>query len=194
MSQDPFITAAILTGGRSQRMGRPKALLEYSGKPLVLHLAEQLQPRVSAVMLTGTPEPSLYSDLDLPVLEDRMPDAGPLAGIHSAMVQGQGDWLLVVPCDGIVLPEHFVKRLLEATNVAVDVVYSVDASGEQPLYGLYRRTLAPSLANYLQSGRRKVMDWLSVQKCSMVDFSADGFCFANLNTPQAWQEFLNEQH
>jgi len=42
--QSPILTSAIiLTGGKSSRMGQPKALLPFDGEPLIVHLVRALR-------------------------------------------------------------------------------------------------------------------------------------------------------
>lgn len=186
------ITAAILAGGKSRRMGSPKALLPYRGKPLAQHLLDALAPHVAEVVLAGTPEPDLYRDLSCRVLADPLPDSGPLGGMLAVMEYSPAPLVLCVPCDGVVLPADFVSRLMAALeSKRVNLVYAKDSEREQPLYVLARTSLRDSLREYLDAGGRKVIDWFATQHYAVVDFSAHGFVFSNLNHPDDWQQFVS---
>src|SRR5690348_8206037 len=63
------VSAFILTGGASTRMGRPKGLLEFGGRPIILRTARLVEPLVSRVTLIGAPE--LYATLGLEIIADR---------------------------------------------------------------------------------------------------------------------------
>ena len=63
------ISAFILTGGASSRMGKAKALLEFVGEPLILRIARMIEPLVSSVIAVGPSE--RYAPLGLPVIEDQ---------------------------------------------------------------------------------------------------------------------------
>src|SRR5690606_19212928 len=113
------IAATILAGGHSRRMGQPKALLPLEGKPLVEHLIHTLKRDVSQVFVSGCPEPGLYRHLSVPVVTDVIVDAGPLAGLYTALrhvnqQQAGIEALLCVPCDGMRLPPQFVPRMVAA--------------------------------------------------------------------------------
>ena len=78
------VTAFVLAGGKSTRMGSDKAFLEFEDRTLLaraLELAQSITPRVSIV---GSRE---KFGKFAPVVEDIFPDCGPLAGIHAALLQ-----------------------------------------------------------------------------------------------------------
>jgi len=184
-------------------MGEPKALLTHDGKTLVEHLAEQVRTDCDEVFIAGCPEPELYRGLSLRVIDDMMPDAGPLGGVLSALAcleQKNREntaffrYCLALPCDGIMLPDRFASRMMEALESGEhELVFARDAEREQPLYALLQTSLLADLQHYLQSGGRKVIDWYRTRDYAVVDFSADGFCFSNLNTPHDWQTFLRSK-
>jgi molybdopterin-guanine dinucleotide biosynthesis protein A len=193
----PVIAAAILAGGHSRRMGQPKALLPLEGKPLVEHLVAALKRDVLRVFVSGCPEPGLYRHLSVPVVTDVVADAsggmGPLGGIYTALrhvnqQQAGIQAVLCVPCDGVTLPPQFVPRMAAALG-SHELVYARDSERDQPLYAVLRTSLQEPLLKYLNSGGRKVMDWFASRDYAVVDFSQNGFCFSNLNTPDDWQSF-----
>ena len=59
----------ILAGGKSSRMGRDKALLDWHGRPLVAHMVQVLETATDEVRVVGR-DP----------LPDRVPGRGPLSG------------------------------------------------------------------------------------------------------------------
>jgi len=195
------IAAAILAGGHSRRMGQPKALLPLEGKPLVEHLVAALKRETSQVFVAGCPEPGLYRHLSVPVVTDVLADSsggmGPLGGIYTALryvnqsqtqQQGGVQAVLCVPCDGVKLPPQFVSRMVAALG-RHEVVYARDSERDQQLYCVLRTSLQEPLLAYLNNGGRKVIDWFESRDYAVVDFSANGFCFSNLNTPDDWQRF-----
>jgi molybdopterin-guanine dinucleotide biosynthesis protein A len=78
------VAGAILVGGRSQRFGKDKVLLPFQGKPLIAHLCGILEPLVREILIVGHPRPE-FEALNLRVVEDLLPDAGPLGGIYTAL-------------------------------------------------------------------------------------------------------------
>lgn len=189
--------AVILAGGQSRRMGQHKALLPLADKPLISHLAEQLSTHLNKVWIAGTPESALYEFLGLPVIADNMLDAGPLAGVSASLHYAQqlhlAEWLLFVPCDGLGLPVNFFQRMQQlAEEQKADVIYARDSEREHYLYLLAHVRVQPGLQAYLAKGGRKVLDWLHSQAYAAADFSDNEFRFHNVNTPQDWQQLLNQ--
>src|SRR5438045_208943 len=114
-------SAVILAGGKSSRMGRDKAFLEIGGQTL---LARQIQLvraiGANEIFISGREGPD-YSDFGCQVLKDRFHDAGPLAGIESALTAISTPLVLVLAVDLPDMSATFLKQLFlcSTTNVGV---------------------------------------------------------------------------
>lgn len=90
----------VLAGGQSRRMGRDKALLQHDGRTQ-LQVAVELLAAVTDKQFVST-RPEQRDDPERSRFEqivDRYDDAGPIAGILSAMdAYPDVDWL-VIACD-----------------------------------------------------------------------------------------------
>lgn len=87
---------ALLAGGRSTRMGRPKELMRLrDGRTMAERLAEELATFGAPLVLVGD-SPALP---DLPRVRDLVAGAGPLGGIAALLASGLGRDYLVCPCD-----------------------------------------------------------------------------------------------
>ena len=78
------LTALLLAGGRSSRMGRNKALLRLrpGGRPAIQLVAQKLVEIADEVLLVGC-DPRPYAFLGLACVPDAFPGTGPLGGIYS---------------------------------------------------------------------------------------------------------------
>ncbi len=108
------ITAVILAGGKSARMGRDKAqLIRPDGRSQLLFTADCLKEAgIEDILVSGAEVSGLKS------LKDVYPEKGPLAGIHSALAHckpGTGS-LIVVPCDMPLLKCGVFSRLLKSSQ------------------------------------------------------------------------------
>ena len=74
----------VLAGGRSSRMGSDKALLSYEGMDFVSRAVSTLQQLALPVRVV-TDVPERFTHLSVPILVDRIPDGGPLAGLATAL-------------------------------------------------------------------------------------------------------------
>jgi molybdenum cofactor guanylyltransferase len=187
----PEVEAAIIAGGQSRRMGKPKLFLDYRGNTFIAHLLLQLQQQVNSVMIAGAPDPRQLADLGVPVLADTEADIGPLGGIATALAQACREWLLIVPCDNPLLPANYAVRLLTAARSQSSPLAYVRKQGRvQPLYAIIRKDLLASLERYLASGERKVLPWYESVGAIALDWDDAGLAFNNLNTPEEYDTFL----
>lgn len=180
-------------------MGRDKALLEISGRPLAARMAAVAAPLVSAVRLVG--EERRGFEFGLPVVIDRWPGAGPLGAIAAALLEAKAPWALILACDLPYVEERWLESLCERAFTsepnAVDAIVPAGANGLEPLCAMYRAAAGPVLAKAVESGVRKVTNGLALLKIESVPesewgrFSPEGKLFRNLNT---WQDYLDARN
>jgi molybdopterin-guanine dinucleotide biosynthesis protein A len=184
------ITAVILAGGLSRRMGGvDKGLQLIHGQPMVQQVLNRLQPQVGQVLINANRHLDEYKGFGVPICSDSISGyAGPLAGIQAALLHTTTPYLVSVPCDSPLLPKDLVTRLASAmhqhtADAAVAVTGDPDQVQRHPVFLLLKSELRNSLERYLGSGGRKVDDWLASLKCIDVQFD-DEMAFTNVNTPE----------
>ena len=170
----------VLAGGASSRMGRDKALLDWHGQPMLVHVASMLSQVTAKVTIVGARDK--YSCLGFPVIEDRKPGLGPLSGISAALAASESDWNLIVACDMPYLNPELLKRLLDAAaTCAADCLMPAG----QPLCAAYHRRCLPAVDQALASGVRKVRQALEQLRVDLFEVGQVA-CFQNLNSPADW--------
>lgn len=188
----PFRNRAgwILTGGRSTRMGRDKALLEMDGTPLALAAARKAGEVCDRVTLVGNP--SLAGILGLPVVEDAFPGQGPLAGIEAALRCSERDWNLVLACDMPGVSADDLELIFTAALAgSKDGAVPRDEGGHlEPLCAVYHRRCHVAILEAMKKGIRRVTDALQMLELTYVPVSR-GAAFANLNTPEDLRKYKN---
>src|SRR5262245_61947659 len=100
MSTRPGLTGFILAGGKSARMGRDKALLDWHGRTLLDHMSDLVARVTDDVRVVGR-DP----------LPDRLQGLGPLSGIATALEASATNANLMVAVDLPFLTEKFLKYL-----------------------------------------------------------------------------------
>lgn len=181
----PDITGVILAGGLARRMGGvDKGLQLLDGRPLAAHVAERLAPQVGTLLINANRSHAEYAVLGYPLLADEIPDfAGPLAGLHAALVASTTPLVLAVPCDSPYLPFDLADRLHAALrDKGADLAIARAAGRVHPVFCLCRTSLAPKLESFLRSGGRRVMEWCAGAGCIEVDFDDQPAAFSNFNT------------
>ena len=182
------ITGLILAGGRGTRMGTvDKGLQEFRGAPMALHVLMRLQPQVGQLMINANQNLGPYEAFGVPVWPDQIGGfAGPLAGLHTGLMQCATEFMVTAPCDSPFLPADLVERLataLEQHNV--DLAVAVTESGGRrqphPVFCLLRANLLPHLELYLHGGGRKIDAWYASLPNVEVLFE-DESAFRNINS------------
>lgn len=148
------LTAFVLVGGRSSRMGADKALLPLGQRTLVeraLELAGAVTPQVrlvgplQALRRFGT------------VVEDVYEGCGPLGGIHAALTATETELNLVLAVDLPFLQPAFLRALAaEARRAPALATVPQAAGGLQPLCAVYRKAFAAPAGRALEAGEYKI--------------------------------------
>lgn len=186
------ITAFVLAGGRSSRMGSDKAFLELAGRPLLAHSLDLARSVTADIRIVGDPQKFAAFGV---VVADVYSGRGPLGGIHAALAHSATDWNLILGVDLPFLEPRFLQYLV-AEAQAVSAVVTVPWAGGhfQPLCAVYRKSFFAFADIALAEGRNKVDALFSQVPARMIgeeELLAAGFgvpIFRNLNTPEEWEQ------
>lgn len=187
------VVGAVLVGGESRRMGRDKALLEIDGQTLAERTADVLAAVVSRVVLvTRVPTDDRFPNRpDRPVVADRFPGRGPLAGLHAALVKAAGAPVFLTACDLPGLTPELVDWVIGAEPLPSDVPAARIPTTEgrlQPLCGLYGSACRKPAEEALRAERLSMHDFLDRVDCTQLPLTPDLRFYApdlltNWNTP-----------
>ena len=92
------MTAIILAGGKSQRMGSNKAFLKYGGKTFIEHQVNSLSKIFGEIIISAN-DASAYASLNLPIVADVMPEKSPLSGICAGLMRAKSSYAFIIACD-----------------------------------------------------------------------------------------------
>jgi len=181
-----MLAGAVLTGGRSSRMGAHKALVHVDGAPMAGRVAEVLESAgCDPVVLVGG-EPELLRTLGREVLPDvHGGRRGPLAGIHTALSRLGADAVLVAACDLPDLDAPTVRALRKVWSTSIEApdVVTARTDRREPLCAIWNSRCAELLGEMLAPGRnpsvREALDGLPV----VVEVAVPAAPLRNVNTP-----------
>lgn len=186
------VTAAVLAGGRSLRMGVDKTLLALDGRTLVARVCDAVGEICEhTVVVTNRPEALADAGLpeDVEILRDEIAYQGPLGGLATALSNATTEWVLAVAADMPHL-EPGIIRALWAMRGGADIVVPVTEKGPEPLLALYRTQacLGP-VHEILATGRRRLVALFS--QVNVIEVPVDALRSAdpdlrsllNVNTP-----------
>jgi molybdenum cofactor guanylyltransferase len=181
------LSAVILAGGESKRMGRDKASVQFKGNSLLSLAVEKVrQLGITEVFISGRAEMD-YSTLNCPVLLDLEPGCGPLGGIERGLHASSSAMLLVLAVDLPHMTTAFLRKLIAQCDPSTGVLPKLDGRCE-PLAAIYPKRCHIIARNSLARSRLAVREF--AEKCleesavrTMEVSPADAGCFANWNTP-----------
>ncbi len=191
--ESAVFSAAILAGGQARRLGGvDKSALAVGTSSILdrqLSLLRALTPHI--LIVAGDASPAA----DVPVVADRIPGAGSLGGLYTALMDAPTDQVLVIACDMPFLTAPFLMRLA-ARGVDVDVAVPRSAAGRHPLCASYARSVAGHLKARIEHGHlrvREALDGLNVRELGpeeLAEFDPDGLLLLNVNTPDDYAKAL----
>lgn len=179
----------ILAGGRSSRFGSDKARALVHGRPLLGHVAVMLEPVASHITVVAECSRK-YDDMGFHTIADHLPGLGPLAGLDAALADAStdSDWVLLCPCDALIIRTAWLTRL---TGSIVDTRDAVAFRGDrwQPMPALYARRAAPIVRRQIERDQRSMqalLDRLNAASLPMPDDWPEPW---QANTPSTLAEF-----
>ena len=184
----------LLSGGRSSRMGTPKALIEINGSTLLETTARagaEFEERILSVNdpLIPTPEGFLR-------VGDVYAGCGPMGGIHAALLATKCDALVTAPCDTPYYSKVLAQYLSQQYEPDLDAIVLLDSTGRvHPLCGVYAKRCLPELEAHLSTGRFKLMRMLEHVRLKTITLPPqfDDSVFENLNTPEELAVFSSKK-
>lgn len=154
----------LLTGGRSRRMQRDKAGLQYAGQTQLARAMALLEPLVARTFVSvradqlADPQRSRYA-----CIADALPDIGPIGGIHAALHAHPRIAWLVLACDLPFLDAATLQQLIaerDPRRVATAFRSSHDGKPE-PLCAIYEPASVGPIDAHIAAGKRCPRDFLS---------------------------------
>ncbi len=187
MCTQDAISAFILAGGHSSRLGQDKGLASINGVPLIFFPLQTVKALTELVHIIGPPR--RYRRLGYPVIADCGTSVGPLSGLFTALKNSSTSLSIILACDMPRVPPALLQILrLRIQDADAAMVRRLDGTVE-PLCAIYSKKCLPQIESSLSSTNfslRKLMDRLQVYFLDEAEFETlniTGPIFENINTP-----------
>jgi len=188
------LSAIVLVGGKSSRMGRPKALLPFDGEPLIVHIVRILQRLFTDIVVVAAPEQTL-PPLSATLVRDAVAYQGPVGGIYYGLQTARAEVCFITSCDAPFLNLELITYLI-AQIADYDVVVPYWQDRLQPLHAVYQRSVTSLLRAQLERGELRLTSLYQkirarqVGAAELCRFDPEGLSFRNLNSPEDYQSAL----
>ena len=189
------ITAIILAGGESTRMGKDKALLTIGNSTLLSQICLVASECASQVYVV-TPWIEKYHNVlpsDCQLIREKLVldtrSNTPSIGFAQGLQLVKTEWVLLLACDLPHLSSSQVKQWLPALATVLPTEIALlprNPKGWEALCGFYRRSCLSSLETYIKDGGKSFQSWLAQHPVRELPLS-DRTCLFNCNTPKDWE-------
>jgi len=188
------VSAVLLAGGKSRRMGQDKAAIIFRGKPLwqiQLDLLRSLKPQ--EIFVSAQTEPT-WRPFDVRFVPDNSPSRGPLSGLSASMARIRSSHLMVLAIDMPFMNEKFLRSLSHNIQPGCGALPMIENRAE-PLAAIYPVQVHPDLVAALSrtdlSLQTVTTKLVAAGKLKIVNVAKEEeVLFRNLNEPADLGEAL----
>lgn len=190
MSDAPLL-GLVLGGGKSSRMGRDKAALEYHGRSQLRHafaLAAKVCGEAFVSCRAEQASDTVFSGL--PQIHDRFLGFGPMGGILSALATRREAAFLVLACDLPFLDHEALTHLVAARDPAKTATAFIGFENKpEPLCAIYEPRAFAEFLGFLGQGIQCPRKALMRSDVQLLD-SGNGKFLENVNRPEEFAQAL----
>ncbi|SMD46005.1 molybdopterin-guanine dinucleotide biosynthesis protein A [Aquiflexum balticum DSM 16537] len=175
----------ILAGGKSSRMGSDKGLVQIKGKPMIQYLIESLNELPYPIYIIA--HNAAYQEFGLKVIQDKIPEKGPLGGLLTALANTTGNSVCLLSCDMPFLKAESLKALITQSKDHCIIISSLK-NRILPFPGVYPISLTSLIEKDIANNRLKLQSFIFDNHHEI--FALDHFSeqnpieFLNINTPE----------
>lgn len=182
------ITAVLLAGGESRRMGRDKATLVWRGRPLWEWQLEKLRKLCPQKLLVSARSDLAWRPADVDLILDVAPSRGPLSGLAAALAVTETEHLLALAVDMAFITVEQLGNLCELVTSGSGIVPMINGHAE-PLSAIYPKVAYAEFGNALNDANSSVQPvihrLLALSRLEMVPISgADLAFYKSINEPR----------
>lgn len=184
MEKKHAMTAAILIGGASKRLGTDKVVLRLGDDIMVNKVLKVIQPLFEHVIMVGHPRKELRT---YRIMEDLFKSCGPLGGIYTALSLSESDYVFVFAADMPYVDTGLVGYMISIAN-GPDIIIPEWTKGLEPLHAIYHKRLIPLIKSSIDKNCLKIatiVEHASVFKVpeeKIREFGDPDIIFTNINT------------
>jgi molybdopterin-guanine dinucleotide biosynthesis protein A len=177
------VTAIVLAGGNSSRMGTDKALLRIESETWLEAAVNKIKPFCTEIFISS--DNDLHEIKGATRIEDEIKNCGPAGGICSCLNSSKTIWNLVLSVDSVFVDTEFIKFLI--SNIGpFDAIVPVYNNLKEPLIALYHINSLPVFEKYIQNKNYRMHDIINELNTQIIDCSywlnKHPKLFENMNT------------
>lgn len=188
------MTAGILAGGESRRMGRDKTQLSRGDTTFLAHLIGELSDFDEVLVSVRSSEQS--QTVPCATVIDELRGTGPIEGIYQLLRRARNDFTFVLAADMQNIDAAFAQRFAAALQPKDRCLVTCIGEKLEPLCAIYHKDALPHLKRLRQDGVRRPRALFPLIPTRYIDLSALGCgedLTENINTPQDYERWLQKK-
>ncbi|MGL5112095.1 MAG: molybdenum cofactor guanylyltransferase [Flavobacterium sp.] len=158
--ENKAVTAYILAGGKSQRMGTDKGFLEWNGQTFIALIVAALVPMVgdNIVIISSNER---YDALGFTRIPDIVANKGPLGGIYTALKNSATKRNLILSVDVPLISSELIQWLVDSHDESYLLTQVAVLGKPCPLVAVYDRSVRQLLPEFIASNQLKVREFVN---------------------------------
>lgn len=178
------ITAVLLAGGKSSRMGTDKGILEINGIKMIESIILAVKPIVDEIIIIANNDH--YDYLGYAVHKDLIKEAGPLAGIYTGLSYSNTEKNLVISCDIPFVNSGLLSYIIDNAGNC-EVAVPVHNGVTEPLCAIYSKKCVNTFKKLILDNELKMHNVLNYFLTKQIFISTNqsfynSKLFTNINT------------
>lgn len=181
------VSAIVLSGGKSSRMGTDKCDLEYDGKRLInIQIDKMKELGICDIIASGY----RGKECDAIVIEDDIMK-GPLSGILKGLMNIKNDRAFVISVDVPLVRLESIKRIIDYSfEKDLDMAMIKHNGNKEPLMGVYKKSLIENIKKVLEGDNYSIMRLADTAKYGFLDLNDDDSFYLNVNNKDDYNKLL----
>lgn len=165
-----ILTALILAGGKSERMGKDKALIDYNGMPHVFYLASLVKPFCNKILISRNKNQTELPSNDYEIIfdDDSGENQGPLTGLISAIKQFPNENFITIYCDLINIDEALIHTLINKRDINKFATCFTSNNFPEPSLVIFESKSNKILLDKYNSGKYSIIKFLKENDCKFI--------------------------
>ena len=181
------VSAIVLSGGKSSRMGTDKCDLEYEGQKLInIQVNKMKELGIDDIIASGY----RGKECDAIVIEDDIMK-GPLSGILKGLMSIKNDRAFVISVDVPLVQIESIKKVIDYSFAKdLDIVMIRHNGNREPLMGVYKKKLIDNINEILTGNNYSIMRLADSAKYEFLDLDDDDSFYLNVNNKDDYNKLL----
>ena len=184
------VTGIILAGGKSTRMKTDKAFLKLGSGTMIEELISRLEKKFSKLMIIAN-DKEKYAKFGIQVMEDIIPDKGPLGGIYTALVKSESVYNFIFSCDAPFVNPDLMDYMTSKTK-DFDAIVPKWQDRFEPIHAIYSKNCIEAIESQLVKNDLKITNFFSEVSIKVIEqgelerFNLGQRPFMNINTREEY--------